>query len=128
MSGKKRFINTIIWEFILWIIGYIAGIVLFFIVPKEYIGWIITPFATALTIWVLVKKIKRPKLLCYLGLGLIWTVIATVLDYIFLVQLFRTGTSYYKPDVILYYILTFTLPLIIGYWKYKIKSSKVELF
>lgn len=128
MSNLQRFINTVIWGFALWFIGYVAGFILFFIVPKDYIGWVITPFATLLTVWVIFKKIKRPELLCYFGLGLVWTVIAVVMDYVFIITLLRTGFSYYKPDVFLYYILTFTLPLIIGYWKFTHKAPKAELF
>jgi hypothetical protein len=128
MSVKDKVKNMLFWGFILWLAGYIAGIVLFFIVPKDVIGWIITPFATLLTIWVLIKKVKRPELMCYFGTGLIWTVLAIVLDYIFLVKLFKAESTYYKPDVFLYYILTLTLPIIIGYWKFKHKPPKAELF
>lgn len=128
MTNIDRFKNTVLWGFILWLIGYIAGFVLFFLVPKEMIGWIITPFATVLTIWVLLKKIKRPEMTCYIGLGLIWTVMAVALDYIFMVKLLKTGTSYYRPDVFIYYILTFILPIIVGCWKFKHKKSKTELF
>jgi hypothetical protein len=128
MTTAAKIKNMVIWGFILWLVGYIAGMVLFFVVPKEFIGWIITPFATLLTIWVLLKKVKRPELMCYFGTGLIWTIMAVVLDLIFLVLLLKTGTSYYQPDVFLYYGLTFTLPIVVGYWKYKHKDPKAELF
>lgn len=128
MTIKEKLLNTFIWGFILWLVGYIAGFILFFIVPKEYIGWVITPFATVLTIWVLMKKVKRPELMCYFGLGLLWTIMAVGLDYIFLVTMLKTGNVYYKPDVFLYYTLTFILPMIVGYWKYKHKSLKAKLF
>lgn len=128
MSIKDKLLNTIIWGFVLWLVGYIAGFILFFVVPKEYIGWIIMPFATVLTIWVLMKKVKRPELMCYFGLGFLWAILAVGLDYIFLVTMLKTGNSYYKPDVFLYYALTFTLPIIVGYWKYKHKSLKAKLF
>jgi len=128
MTVKEKVKNMLLWGFILWFIGYIAGIILFFLVPKELIGWVITPFATLLTIWVLMKKVKRPELMCYFGTGLIWTIMAVALDYIFLVKLFNAGLSYYKPDVYLYYALTFTLPIIVGYWKYIHKPQKAELF
>jgi hypothetical protein len=128
MSTKEKLISTFFWGFVLWLIGYSAGIILFFIVPKGYIGWGITPFATVITIWVLIKKIKRPELTCYFGLGLMWTLVAVILDYIFLVRLLNTESAYYKPDVFLYYILTFTLPIIVGYWKYTHKSKKTVLF
>jgi hypothetical protein len=128
MSVKYKVKNMLIWGFVLWLVGYIAGMVLFFIVPKDSIGWIITPFATLLTIWVLIKKVKRPELMCYLGTGLVWTVMAVILDYIFIVKMLKTGNTYYKPDVLLYYFLTFTLPIVVGYWKYKHKLPQAELF
>lgn len=108
---------TLVWGFVLWFVGYAAGILLFFIVPEHLIGWVITPFATAFTIWVLRTKIQLPTLSEYIKVGIIWTVMAVVLDYLFLVLLFRTGTAYYKPDVFLYYGLTFILPPAIGSWK-----------
>lgn len=116
------------WGFVLWLFGYLAGIVLFFVVPEELIGWVLTPVATLLTVWVLVRKVKRPELMCYFGTGLIWTVMAIVLDYLFLVNFMKIGNSYYKPDVFLYYILTFTLPVVVGYWKYKHKLPTATLF
>lgn len=128
MTTKEKLLNTIVWGFVLWLIGYIAGFILFFVVSKEYIGWIITPFATILTIWVLMKKVKRPELMCYFGLGLLWTILAIGLDYIFLVTMLKTGNAYYKPDVLLYYALTFILPMIVGYWKYSHKPEKAQLF
>jgi hypothetical protein len=128
MSVKDKLKNMLLWGFILWLVGYIAGFVLFFVVPKAYIGWVITPFATMLTIWVLMKKVKRPELMCYFGTGLVWTIMAIVLDFIFLVTLLNTGFAYYKPDVFLYYLLTFTLPMIVGYWKFKHKPQNAELF
>jgi hypothetical protein len=128
MSLKEKVKNMLFWGFILWLTGYIAGIILFFIIPKDLIGFVITPFATLLTIWVLFKKVKRPELMCYFGTGLIWTIMAIILDYVFLVKLFKAGIAYYKPDVILYYVLTFSLPIIVGFWKFKHKSPKAELF
>lgn len=128
MTPKQRILNSLIWGFVLWFSGYIAGILLFFIVPKDLIGWVITPFAILFTVWVLVYKIKRPSFTCYFGLGLIWTLMAIALDYIFIVRMFNTGTSYYKLDVFLYYLLTFLLPMGIGYWKMKYNTKKSELF
>lgn len=128
MSIKEKLSNTFVWGFVLWLIGYIAGFILFFVVPKTYIGWVITPFATILTVWVIMKKVRRPELMCYFGLGLLWTLMAIGLDYVFIVKMLKTGTEYYKPDVFLYYILTFILPMIVGYWKYKNKSPKAKLF
>jgi len=116
MTKKQIVINNIFWGFILWLIGYILGIVLFPFVPKEQIGFYILPFGIALTLWVLLKKIKREELMCYIGVGVFWTAIATLLDYLFIVKLFRS-TDYYKPDVYLYYALTFLLPILVGWYK-----------
>jgi hypothetical protein len=59
--------------------------------------------------------------MCYIGLGVIWTILAVALDYVFLVKLL-SATDYYKLDVYMYYILTFVLPIIVG--AYKFKKSK----
>jgi hypothetical protein len=128
MTVKEKVKNMLTWGFILWLVGYSAGFILFFVVPKNMIGWVITPFATLLTIWVLFKKVKRPQLTCYFGTGVMWTIIAVVMDFIFIVKLLNTGTSYYKPDVIFYYLLTFTLPILVGYWKFRHKAPQAELF
>lgn len=128
MTVKEKVQNMLLWGFILWLAGYLAGIALFFMVPKDYIGWVLMPLATIFTIWVLMKKVKRPELMCYVGTGLIWTLMAVALDYVFLVRLLQTGSSYYKLDVFLYYFLTFTLPIVVGYWKYRHKAPKAELF
>ena len=58
-DNGKIFLDTVKWGFVLWVFGYILGIVLFALVPKELIGYVITPFGIAFTLWVLWKKIKR---------------------------------------------------------------------
>ena len=118
MEPKKRAIllNSLAWGFILWLFGYILGLVFFPLVPKEQIGFYVLPIGVALTLWALIKKIKREVFLCYFGLGLIWTILAVVLDYIFIVKLFQSA-DYYKPDVYVYYALTFVLPLLVGWYK-----------
>jgi hypothetical protein len=42
-----------------------------------------------------------------------WTVIAIVLDYLFIVLLFHS-LDYYKPDVFVYYAVMFLVPVGIG--------------
>ena len=107
---------------ILWVLGYVLGIDLFALGPKEQIGFYITPFGIAFTLWVLWKKIKREELMCYFGLGFIWTIMAVVLDYIFNVKLFHLA-DYYKPDVYLYYVLTLILPVAFGWYRFKAKKA-----
>jgi hypothetical protein len=120
----KIFLNTLFWGFILWLFGYILGFVFFAFIPKESIGWYIMPFGIIATLWVLLKKIKREQFTCYIGLGVIWTIMAIVLDYIFLVKLLK-ATDYYKLDVFLYYFLTLVLPITVGWFTLK-RVKKLE--
>ncbi|MGN6297349.1 MAG: hypothetical protein ACTHM7_11260 [Ginsengibacter sp.] len=120
MKIDKQFFKDVFgWGFLLWLFGYVLGIMLFFIVPKIVIGWIITPLATIVAVWVLIKKIQRVSLSYYFLITIFWTSIAVVLDYFLLVKIFKPEDGYYKPDVYLYYSLTFILPLVIGLWKRK---------
>lgn len=108
--------DFLIWGLVLWLIGYLLSFVLFFIVPPLMIGWIIAPIGTVITLLVLFKKIKNNNFKYYLILAIVWTLIAITLDYIFIVKLLNP-VGYYKPAVYLYYFLTFTLPLFVGYKK-----------
>lgn len=105
------------WGFILWLIGYILGMILFLIVPISMIGWILMPVGIIITLWVLLNRIKASSLQYYLFLAIIWTLIAIVLDYFFLVKLLNPADFYYKLDVYLYYALTFILPILVGWRK-----------
>lgn len=119
MDIKRLLKNILLWGFLLWLFGYILGFVFFALVPNWLLGWIIMPFGIALTLWVLFKKVDLVSLKEYLYLSIGWTLIAIVFDYLFLVQVLKPADGYYKLDVYLYYIFTFTLPLIVFYWKNK---------
>lgn len=105
------------WGFLLWLIGYFLGIVFIMLVPPQYLGLLITPIGIAITLWVLYHKIHYKKLIYYLKLGVIWTVLAVFLDYLFIVKLFAPEDGYYKWDIFLYYFLTLTLPILVGWYK-----------
>jgi len=119
MTKKQTFINTLKWGFILWLIGYVLGFIFFAFVPANLIGWAIMPIGIAVTLWVLLKKIQREKFQCYVGLAVIWTLLAVILDYIFIVKMLHPADGYYKSDVYLYYTLTFILPILVGWKKFK---------
>ncbi|MEQ1603665.1 MAG: hypothetical protein ABL999_02240 [Pyrinomonadaceae bacterium] len=112
--SKELLKDTVGWGALLWLIGYVLGIVLFAFVPVSSIGWIVMPLGTIFTLWVLLAKVKNKSLRYYILLASVWTVIAVVFDYLFLVKLFKPTDGYYKLDVYLYYSLTFALPLIVG--------------
>jgi len=118
MSKKQFLKDTLGWGAALWFIGYILGIIFFFIFPPALVGLAIMPIGIALMLWVLFKKIKGGSLKYYLMIAVAWTLIAIVLDYFLLVKVFKPVGGYYKLDVYIYYALTFILPLIVG-WKKK---------
>jgi hypothetical protein len=103
------------WGFVLWLIGYLLGVVLFFVLPTTVLGWVITPIAFVITLWVLLRRVKSDSLRDYAVVAIVWTAIAVLFDYVFIVKAFNPPDGYYKPDVYLYYALTFALPLIVGY-------------
>jgi hypothetical protein len=115
---NKQFLkDSIGWGFLLWLIGYVLGIVFFFIMPPTMIGWVVMPIGILITVWVLLKMVKGNTFSYYAKLAVVWTLIAIAFDYLFIVQLFKPSDGYYKLDVFLYYALTFIIPLIVGWWK-----------
>ncbi|VVB54781.1 Uncharacterised protein [uncultured archaeon] len=107
------------WGILLWLIGYILGFIFYFLLPTQLIGWAILPIGTIITLWVLLAKIKATDLKYYLKLAVFWTLIAVVLDYLFIIKMLNPTDGYYKIDVYIYYALTFILPLAAGKWKQK---------
>ncbi len=115
--------DTLGWGFLLWLCGYVLGIILFMFVPISMVGWIIMPIGTVVTVWVLLKKIKINYFRHYISLAFIWTLIAISFDYLFLVSVFKPADGYYKLDVYVYYLFTFILPLLLGFIKNKYEKS-----
>ncbi|TAJ44166.1 hypothetical protein [Methanofollis fontis] len=98
----------------LWLIGYLASLVLFFTPFAEMMGWVLTAVFTPVTIaitWWWFRQRHLP-LIYFVKVGIVWVVIAVVLDYLFIVLLFQT--AYYSTHVFLYYALTFLIPVGIG--------------
>jgi hypothetical protein len=119
---KKLLTDTLGWGFLLWLIGYILGIVLFMFVPPALLGWVIMPIGIFLTLWVLLKQVRTP----YLYLAVSWTLIAIIMDYFLLVKVFKPADGYYKLDVYLYYLITFLLPLLVG-WYQSFRKKRLQL-
>ncbi len=117
MMNKQLVKDSLGWGFLLWLVGYILGFVLFFAVPPSLIGWVIMPIGVIITLWVLFNKIKSQDFRHYLILAIAWTVIAVVFDFLFIVQALKPTDGYYKLDVYVYYALTCALPLIVYGWK-----------
>lgn len=114
--------DSLLWGFILWLIGYVLGFAFFALVPQDQLGWYIMPIGTIITIFVAYKFIKSTDWKYYLKVGVIWMLTAIVLDYFFIVWLLNAGQmSYYRVDVFIYYALTLLIPLIVGFYKGRIK-------
>jgi hypothetical protein len=99
----------------LWLIGYLASLVLFFSPYAGIMGWILliifTPVTIAVTWWWFRQR-KGLSLQYYAKVGTAWVLIAIVFDYLFIVQLFQA--TYYEADVFVYYALTFLIPVGVG--------------
>jgi hypothetical protein len=117
---KSRMIDIFVYGILLWIIGYIASIILFPFVPNNLLGWILCIIFTPITIIIAYFRFRKRnlKLFCYFMTGIFWALIAVVLDYFFIVRLFNP-VNYYKADVFVYYLLIFLIPFIIGLYNTK---------
>ncbi len=99
------------WGIGLWLFGYILGFVFYAFVPSAQIGWYVMPLGIAATCLVLWRKVRFDSAGEAVLLGIGWTAIAVICDYVFIIKLLNPADGYYKPDVYLYYLLTFVLPV-----------------
>ena len=105
------------WGLGLWLLGYVLGIALFFVVPVPLIGWVLTPVATLVTILVVLTRVRTGSAARDAVVAVAWTAIAIAMDYVFMVVLLHPADGYYHADVLLYYALTLALPIAGGWWK-----------
>ena len=109
----------------LWLVGYLASLLLFFSPFAGSMGWVLLVFCTPVTIavawwWFRVRDLA---LTYYAGVGAAWTVIAVVLDYLFIVLLFQA--TYYGFDVFVYYAMTFLIPVGVGLYLMRARREPV---
>jgi hypothetical protein len=111
---------------LLWLIGYLTSLTLFFTPFAGIMGWILIAVFTPVTVvvswwWFRGRDLSLPY---YAGVGIAWTAIAVVLDYLFIVLLFQA--SYYGPDVFVYYALTLLIPVGVGVVKRRKKPVAAQ--
>jgi hypothetical protein len=109
---------------VLWLIGYLASLVLFFTPFAGIMGWILIALFTPVTIaiaWWWFRKRERLPLQYYAGVGVAWALIAVVLDSLFIVLLFQT--TYYSFDVFVYYTVTFLIPVGVGLYLIRVQAK-----
>lgn len=114
---KSLLRDGVMWGAALWLFGYLLSFAAYAVVPVAYIGVAIMPFALAVTIWVALAKLNGARLAHYVAVGVIWAVLAVVLDYFLLVRLLHPADGYYKWDIYLYYVLCVAIPVAAGAWK-----------
>jgi hypothetical protein len=116
--SRTRLIDTLGLGVGLWVIGYVASLVLFFTPLKGVMGWILLVVLAPVTAYIAYRRFKsRKKALAYYAVvSVAWLAVAMVMDYVFIVKLF-TQPGYYALDVFAYYAVTFLMPLLIG-WKF----------
>jgi len=108
----------------LWLIGYLASLVLFFSPYAGIMGWILLVILTPITIavtWWWFRQRKGLSLEYYAKVGIAWMLIAIVFDYLFIVQLFKA--AYYGPDVFVYYAMTFLIPVGVGFYLIRSRNN-----
>ena len=111
---------------VLWLIGYLASLALFFSPFAGSMGWILIAIFTPVTIavaWLWFRQRERHPLQYYAGIGVAWVLIAVVLDFLFIVLLFQA--TYYGPDVFVYYALTFLIPVGVGLYLNRSRDEPV---
>ena len=110
----------------LWLIGYLASLVLFFTPYAGVMGWILLAVFTPVTIVIVLwwfRKRERLPLQYYAGVGVAWVLIAIVLDYLFIVLMFQA--NYYGIDVFVYYAVTFLIPVGVGLFLNRSRNEPV---
>ena len=108
---------------LLWLLGYLASLLLFVSPLSGVMGWILIAVFTPVSILIVWRWFagRDLPLAYYAGAGVVWTAIAVVFDYLFIVLLF--SATYYGPDVFVYYAITFLVPVGIGLWKRQVAGK-----
>lgn len=122
-SGENVLLDTLGLGFCLWLAGYLASFALFFILPKDVLGWVLFAVFAPLTVLVAYWRFHRRALPFgyFIKIAAAWTLIAIVFDYLFIVLLLNAA-GYYKLDVLVYYATTFLIPIAVGV-RYAKKAS-----
>jgi len=114
-SKRTTLVDAPVLGFLVWLIGYLAGIALYFALSPDVLGWVIFVIFTPIVIFLCYKRFgKRKETIPYYGLvATVWLIIAVIFDYVFLVKLLNPPV-YYKLDVYVYYASTFLIPFLVG--------------
>ena len=120
MFSKEKLVDLFGYGIGFWLLGYIPGIILFMFLPLNLLGWILIIIFSPIYIYLTLKRFNNryEEFKYYTLMAIVWTVIAIVFDYLFIVMLF-SNPNYYQIDIAVYYLITFIVPLGIGFAKSK---------
>lgn len=113
--AKTTLVDAPLLGIFVWFIGYLAGIVLYFFLSPDILGWVLFAIFTPIVILLCYKRFgKREESISYYAfVAAVWLIVAVVFDYLFLVKLLNPPV-YYKLDVYIYYASTFLMPFLGG--------------
>lgn len=126
LTTKRKLIDTLGWGFILWLIAFILGTMLFPFVPTKFLGLFTLPVAIIITPLVAYKRFRNfgAPSSYYLLVATVWVLLNVVFDYLVIIKTFN-AQNFYDLDLIIYYLATFLAPLIIGF-KYGGRQNKYD--
>ena len=113
--AKTTLVDAPLLGIFVWFIGYLAGIVLYFFLSPDILGWVLFAIFTPIVILLCYMRFgKREESISYYAfVAAVWLIVAVVFDYLFLVKLLNPPV-YYKLDVYIYYASTFLIPFLVG--------------
>ena len=113
--AKTTLVDALLLGIFVWLIGYLAGIVLYFFLSPDILGWVLFAIFTPIVILLCYIRFgKREESISYYAfVAAVWLIVAVVFDYLFLVKLLNPPV-YYKLDVYIYYASTFLIPFLVG--------------
>ena len=112
---KKELLFDIAAGFLLWVVGFALGMLLFTLIPASILGWYLLVIIVPLTIIISLYRFKErnESIKYFLFVASVWLLIPIILDFIIIVLTFNVQ-NFYDIDLLIYYALTFIIPLSLG--------------
>ncbi len=115
VTGRRIAADGLLWGFILWLLGFALGMLVYPFVEERWIGIFVLPVLLPVTVWVAYRRLRAGPFPAWYpaAVGAVWAALAVALDWAFLVQAFDVE-GYYDADVVAYYILALAIPVVVG--------------